>query len=232
MSRDQSLVAMFGQQQGHQLPADAYTKFLEELKAGTLNATVTAAAKYAQSVISKTPISKSCPIRTHEEIKNAVGNAGVNEFVLFGGTLSMMALDVPSTRGLDTGRMGQLLQVANTHDLGAEIGQIIVNWHTCGETELVDMHRCNKDAEVVVLCLLLLWHRADDVLTKGLTTLATDLVLDAHAWGSGSQLSARKLPDPCGWSSIPSGRKLPYRKEIKTNKKYFIVFPGYVFTVL
>ena len=169
---------------------DMTKEFLSLVKNGTLTEEMALARTWVQAHVSDIPRGVATSIRKPAEVKQLIDDGTPQ--VLFAGTLKNIALSTPAHRTLDAGRIRQLLGVTTTVELCGQIGAIIVNRDTWTEETAAVLHRCDKDAEIDTLCLLLYWCRDNDAVLAELIKLCTDLVFDCRKWGSGSRLFSKK----------------------------------------
>ena len=85
-----------------------------------------------------------------------------------------------------------MLEVPTTSELREQVGSIIVNRDTWVDDTTTGLQRCDKDAEVDALCLLMYWHKDNEEVMLELDKLSADLVFDCRSWGTGSKLCSNK----------------------------------------
>ena len=153
-----------------------------------LDGEVAAAIDYVSNNVDVTPAGKSTGLMTTDMLATHKRNGSSP---LFSGSLTMLDLKDTATNTSDTARMKWFLESAVDHNsLRKAVGPIGVNgdrW--AGEMATFSAwHRCDKDAEVLGLCLLAYWEKSD-----ALNELLADLCFQMHMLGVGSHEFSEKL---------------------------------------
>ena len=182
------------------LPFDALAKFDEAAIDGSLNAMITEALKYAQT-LSTTAVGAACNVYTYEQIKERAESAqGSIRMTLFGGTLSMLDMTQEATpQTPDLGRTRAALGALKTaKDITGMVGTIIINFemwrdpkHGLARGALV---RANKDAEVQAAALVRLWCKdAGENIKEVVDDALRDIAYDGRCLGTGTKFEMEKL---------------------------------------
>ena len=169
---------------------DMTKEFLSLVKNGTLTEVMALARTWVQANVSDVPRGVATSIRKPADVKQLIDDG--TPHVMFAGTLKNISLSTSAHRTLDAGRIRQLLGVSTVVELCGQIGAIIVNRDTWTEETAAILHRCDKDAEIDTLTLLMYWCRDNEAVLAELNKLCTDLIFDCRKWGSGSRLFSKK----------------------------------------
>ncbi len=144
------------------------------------------ARTWVHAHVSDVPRGVATSIRKPAEVKQLIDDG--TPHVIFAGTLKNIALSTPAHRTLDAGRIRHLLGVSTVVELCGQIGAIIVNRDTWTDETAAGLHRCDKDAEIDTLCLLMYWCQDNEAVMAELDKLGADLIFDCRSWGKGSKM--------------------------------------------
>ena len=155
--------------------------------ANGLNVELQAAFTHVRKLGHIPPIGKRAAFRNYENVKiNSQSGS-----VLFGGSLSQLALQLRAIPTLDVGKLGYIIKNAVTDaSLKDLMEPITVNIDAGNASNYV---RVDKDAEVDGLCLLMHWCSDDAQLSERLKAVAADLVFDGRRMGDGTKVFAAKF---------------------------------------
>ena len=154
-----------------------------------LAAELQAAYTYVGSLSPMQPAGITVPVRDYNEVKKLMHTN--QEGIMFSGSLCQLDLQNRAISTIDFGKLGFILEDADTDSaLKKLIGTIVVNLDAGNASHFV---RANKDAEVDALCLTMYWSSHDSQLIEVLKKVAADLVFSGRALGDRTRVFAACL---------------------------------------
>ena len=166
------------------LPRGLLQKLKGLVIANGLNGELQAAFNHVGKLGHIQPTGKGAAVRNFDNVKSNTENQSGG--VLFGGSLSQLALQHRAMSTIDIGKLGYIIENATTDAILREmIKPIVVNIDAGNASHYV---RANKDAEIDGLSLLMLWCSGDEPLSERLKAVAADLVFEARKLGDGSKV--------------------------------------------
>ena len=122
------------------------------------------------------------PVDQIKEIAKTKGSNGT----LFGGTLGSLNLHAAA--------IAYLMESIKTADaLTDMVGVVKINVDVWASATAEHLVRCHKDAEVLVCCLVLYWHKDSGTHQKDILERLSDMVFDARSMGTTSSFKIEKL---------------------------------------
>ena len=175
------------------LTVDVKGLFENAMQNNGLNKQAAEAYKYCQTMCQGGPQGEAATKRDLNDVKAAAKIKAGRGSVIFSGTLAQLSLaDMGVPAGLDMGHAAPTVSKLHTvSDVLSSIGTVIVNMDMCSISEgaLVEgLRRANKDAEVLVACLVCWWHRsAESCVQEALNKAMSDLNFDGRCLGTGAE---------------------------------------------
>ena len=153
------------------LNTDSKDKYKQLIISGKLGEELVKAYQHVKSLPAMVPAGITCGIRKFADVQKLVAD---NEESMFSGSLSQLSVDDRALATIDFGRIGHVIESADTDlQLKSILGVITIN---IPEGKQQPFMRANKDAEVDALCLLMFWHSSNSQVLERLIAVASDLV--------------------------------------------------------